>query len=56
MSMAVGVYMYASDPDGWKTVFPAGAQATSARPIHDAAVLMPSRRRYIEDGAPFHPA
>ncbi len=52
MSMAVGVYMYVSDPDGWKTVFPAGAKVTIERPIDDAAILIPAHLRFAEPGHP----
>lgn len=54
MSMAVGVYMYVSDPDGWKTVFPAGAKVTIERPINDAANLIPARLGFMEAEAPLH--
>ena len=52
MSMGVGVYMYASDPDGWKTVFPAGAQVTNERPT-DAVNVIPSHLRFVEAWSPF---
>lgn len=35
LSMAVGAYMYVSDPNGLTAVFPAGAQESSAPSIVD---------------------
>lgn len=52
MSMGVGVYMYASNPDGWTTVFPAGAQVTNERPT-EAVSSIPSHFRFVEAGLTF---